>query len=138
MAVPSEIDLVSAAGIPEVFITAHDGLFTHARLQNGETVLIHGGGGGVGTAAVQLARRAGARVVVTAGPTAKLERGRELGADWGIDYTTEDFVARVREITDGQGANVILDVMGAAYLERNLNALAPDGRLVVVGMPGGI
>jgi putative PIG3 family NAD(P)H quinone oxidoreductase len=137
MAVPSEIDLVTAAGIPEVFITAHDGLFTHARLQDGETVLIHGGGGGVGTAAVQLARRAGARVVVTAGSTAKLDRARELGAEWGIDYTTEDFVARMREITDGQGASVILDVMGAAYLERNLNALAPDGRLVVIGMQGG-
>jgi putative PIG3 family NAD(P)H quinone oxidoreductase len=137
MAVPSEIDLVSAAGIPEVFITAHDGLFTHARLRNGETVLIHGGGGGVGTAAVQLARRAGARVVVTAGSSAKLDRARELGAEWGIDYTTEDFVARVRDITGGQGADVILDVMGAAYLERNLNALAPDGRLVVIGMQGG-
>jgi len=137
MAVPVGIDLVSAAGIPEVFITAHDNLFTRAWLQKGETVLIHGGAGGVGTAAVQLARRAGARVIVTAGSAAKLQRSRELGAEWGIDYTTEDFVARVRDITDGRGADVILDVMGAAYLERNVDALAKDGRLLVIGMQGG-
>jgi putative PIG3 family NAD(P)H quinone oxidoreductase len=137
MAAPRQMDLVTAAGIPEVFITAHDALFTHGRLRTGETVLIHGGGGGVGTAAVQLTCRGGARVIVTAGSTAKLERARELGAEWGIDYTTDDFVARVREITDGQGADVILDVMGAAYLERNINALAPDGRLLVIGLQGG-
>src|SRR4029077_12374024 len=106
MARPLGIVLVSAAGIPEVFITAHDNLFTRAWLQKGETLLIHGGAGGVGTAAVQLARGAGARVIVTAGSTAKLQRSRELGAEWGIDYTTEDFVARVRDITDGRGADV--------------------------------
>jgi NADPH:quinone reductase-like Zn-dependent oxidoreductase len=129
--------LIDAGGIPEVFITAHDALFTRGRLAQGETVLIHGGGGGVGTAAIQLARLRGCRVIVTAGSAAKLARCAELGANDGIDYTTEDFVARTRELTDGRGADVVLDIMGASYLERNLDVVASDGRIVVIGMMGG-
>ena len=135
--VPDNIDMVSAGGVPEVFITAHDALFTRAGLQPDETVLIHGGGGGVGTAAIQLARRHGCRVLVTAGSAAKLERCADLGADAGINYRSEDFVARTRELTDGRGADVIIDIMGAAYAERNVDAVAPDGRIVVLGMQGG-
>jgi NADPH:quinone reductase-like Zn-dependent oxidoreductase len=132
------MDLVSAGAIPEAFITAHDNLVTRGRLRGGETVLIHGGGGGVGTAAIQLAHRLGARVLVTAGAPERLQRCRDLGADEGIDHRTEDFVARVDELTGGRGVDVVLDVIGAAYLERNLRALARDGRLVVIGLQGGI
>jgi putative PIG3 family NAD(P)H quinone oxidoreductase len=135
--VPDNIDLIDAGGIPEVFITAHDALFARGRLQHGETVLIHGGGGGVGTAAVQLARQHGCRVLVTAGSDAKLARCIELGADAGINYRTEDFVARTRELTDGRGADVVIDIMGASYLGRNLDTVATDGRIIVLGMQGG-
>ena len=137
MRVPANIDLIVAGGIPEVFITAHDALFTRGRLQDGETVLIHGGGGGVGTAAIQLARQHGCRVLVTAGCAAKLERCLELGADAGINYRSEDFVARTRELTDGRGADVVLDIMGASYLGQNIDVVATDGRIVVIGMQGG-
>jgi putative PIG3 family NAD(P)H quinone oxidoreductase len=135
--VPANIDLIDAGGIPEVFITAHDALFTRGRLQPGETVLIHGGGGGVGTAAIQLGRQHGCRVLVTAGSAAKLARCGELGADAGINYALEDFVMRTRELTDGRGADVVLDIMGASYLGRNLEVVATDGRVVVIGMQGG-
>ncbi|HVC04195.1 MAG TPA: NAD(P)H-quinone oxidoreductase [Candidatus Acidoferrales bacterium] len=135
--VPDTIDLIDAGGIPEVFITAHDALFTRGRLQHGETVLIHGGGGGVGTAAVQLARHHGCRVLVTAGSEGKIARCVELGADAGINYRTDDFVARTRELTDGRGADVVIDIMGASYLGRNLEAVATDGRIIVLGMLGG-
>jgi putative PIG3 family NAD(P)H quinone oxidoreductase len=135
--VPANIDLIDAGGIPEVFITAHDALFTRARLQDGETLLVHGGGGGIGTAAIQLGRDHGCRVLVTAGSAAKLARCAELGADAGINYALEDFVARARELTDGHGADVVLDIMGASYLGRNLEVVATDGRVVVIGMQGG-
>ena len=136
--VPAGLDFEQAAAIPEVFLTAHDNLFTRAGLHSGETVLIHGGASGVGTAAIQLAHRAGARVLVTAGSAEKLRRCAELGADAGINHREEDFVARVRELTEGRGVDVILDIIGAAYLERNLASLAPEGRLVVIGMQGGV
>jgi putative PIG3 family NAD(P)H quinone oxidoreductase len=135
--VPANIDLIDAGGVPEVFITAHDALFTRGRLQPGETVLIHGGGGGVGTAAIQLGRQHGCRVLVTAGSAAKLARCAELGADAGINYALEDFVMRTHELTDGRGADVVLDIMGASYLGRNLEVVATDGRVVVIGMQGG-
>jgi putative PIG3 family NAD(P)H quinone oxidoreductase len=135
--VPDNIDLIAAGGIPEVFITAHDALFTRGHLQDGETVLVHGGGGGVGTAAIQLAHQHGCRVLVTAGSPEKLDRCMALGADVGINYRTEDFVARTRELTDGRGADVVLDIMGASYLGRNIEAVAVDGRIVVIGMQGG-
>jgi putative PIG3 family NAD(P)H quinone oxidoreductase len=135
---PEGVDLVTAAAVPEVWITAHDNLVTHGQLRAGETVLIHGGAGGVGTAAIQVSRLLGARVVVTAGSPERLELCRSLGADHGIDHTREDFVERILAITGGDGADVILDVMGAAYLERNLRALSRDGRLVVIGLQAGI
>ncbi len=135
--IPDNIDTIDAGGIPEVFITAHDALFTRGRLQNGETVLIHGGGGGVGTAAIQLARQRGCRVLVTAGSPEKIGRCIALGADAGIDYRTEDFVARTLELTGGRGADLVLDIMGASYLGRNMEAVATDGRIVVIGMQGG-
>jgi putative PIG3 family NAD(P)H quinone oxidoreductase len=135
--VPDNIDLIDAGGIPEVFITAHDALFTRGRLQDGETVLIHGGGGGVGTAAIQLARQHDCRILVTAGSEEKIARCIALGADAGINYRTEDFVARTRELTDGRGADLVLDIMGASYLGKNMDAVATDGRIVVIGMQGG-
>jgi putative PIG3 family NAD(P)H quinone oxidoreductase len=135
--IPEGMSWTEAAAIPEVFLTAHDNLVTRGRLAAGETVLIHGGGGGVGTAAIQLAHRAGARVLATAGSAEKLRRCRELGADAGINHREEDFVARARELTGGGGVDLVLDVMGASYLARNLEALAPDGRLVIIGLQGG-
>ena len=135
--VPEQLTLLDAGAVPEVFITAHDNLFTRARLQSGEAVLIHGGAGGVGTAAIQLAHARGCRVIVTAGSAAKVHACLELGADAGINYNTEDFVARTLDETGDDGADVVLDVMGAAYLERNIDALAGDGRIVVIGLQGG-
>lgn len=135
--VPEQLTLLDAGAVPEVFITAHDNLFTRARMQPGEAVLIHGGAGGVGTAAIQLAHAHGCRVIVTAGSAAKVQACLDLGADGGIDYTTEDFVVRTLDETGDDGADVVLDVMGAAYLERNIDALAGDGRIVVIGMQGG-
>ena len=137
LAAPAGLDPVHAAAIPEAFITAHDALSTRGRLSAGETVLIHGGGGGVGTAAVQLAARLGATVIVTAGSDRKLAACRQLGATFGINYRTDDFVAEAHRHTADRGADVILDVIGASYLERNLTALALDGRLVAIGLQGG-
>lgn len=135
--VPDQLTLLDAGAVPEVFITAHDNLFTRARLQPGEAVLIHGGAGGVGTAAIQLAHTYGCRVIATAGGPAKVLACLELGADGGINYNTEDFVVRTLDETGDAGADVVLDVMGAAYLERNIDALAGDGRIIVIGMQGG-
>ena len=132
---PDGVDLVTAAGLIEVAATVVSN-FDHVRLAAGETVLIHGGAGGIGTFAIQYAKALGARVVVTAGTPAKLELCRELGADVALDYH-EDWVAGLKTATDGHGADVILDVMGAAYLEKNVAALALDGRLVVIGLQGG-
>ncbi|HXA30133.1 MAG TPA: NAD(P)H-quinone oxidoreductase [Candidatus Angelobacter sp.] len=138
MPIPDNIDTISAGAIPEVFLTAHDNLITRGRLQRGETVLIHGGAGGVGTAAIQVAKRHGARVVITAGSPDRVRRCIALGADAGVNHREEDFVARIAGITDGRGAELILDIIGAAYLERNLRSLAEDGRLVVIGLQGGV
>ena len=135
--VPDDLDWLGAAAVPEAFATAWDNVFTRAELQSGETLLIHGGSSGVGTALVQLARRAGARVCVTASSEAKLAACAELGAACLIDYTQQDFVEEVRRFTDGRGADVILDMVGAAYLERNVAALATEGRLTVIGLQRG-
>ena len=135
--VPSGVGLVEAAALPEVVCTVWSNVFMLAGLRPGETLLVHGGGSGIGTMAVQLGRALGARVVVTAGSSTKLERCRELGADVGVNYREDDFVAAVRTATEGAGADVILDNMGAAYLDRNVRALATSGRLVVVGLQGG-
>ena len=134
---PHGVSLVDAAGLPEAVCTVWSNVFMMAGLHPGETLLVHGGASGIGTIAVQLGRQLGARVLVTAGSPAKIERCIELGAEAGIDYRTEDFVERVTELTDGLGADVILDNMGASYLERNVAALALEGRLAVIGMQGG-
>jgi putative PIG3 family NAD(P)H quinone oxidoreductase len=136
--IPGGVDLQDAAGLPEVACTVWSNLVLTAHLHEGQLVLIHGGASGVGTHAIQVAWALGARVAVTAGSAAKLELCRELGAEITIAYHDEDFVARVHEATDGAGADVILDIMGAAYLDRNLDALANDGQLIVIGMQGGV
>ena len=134
--VPDGVDLVDAAGLPEVACTVWSNLVMTAHLGEGQLLLIHGGSSGIGSHATQVARALGARVAVTAGSADKLEFCRELGAEILINYREEDFVARLRE--DTGGADVILDIMGAAYLDRNLDALATDGQLVVIGMQGGV
>jgi putative PIG3 family NAD(P)H quinone oxidoreductase len=136
--IPDGVDLNDAAGLPEVGCTVWSNLVLTAHLSQGQLILIHGGASGVGSHAIQVARTLGARVAITAGSPAKLELCRELGAEVTIAYHDEDFVARVREATDGAGADVILDIMGAAYLDRNLDALASDGQLIVIGMQGGV
>jgi putative PIG3 family NAD(P)H quinone oxidoreductase len=135
--VPSGVGLVSAAALPEVVSTVWSNVFMLAGLRPGETLLIHGGTSGIGTMAIQLAKAVGARVFVTVGSPEKAEAARALGADLAINYKEEDFVAAVREATDGRGVDVILDNMGAKYLPRNIDALAPNGRLVVIGLQGG-
>jgi putative PIG3 family NAD(P)H quinone oxidoreductase len=135
--VPSGVDLVEAAALPEVVCTVWSNVFMAAGLRTGETLLVHGGSSGIGTMAIQLARHVGARVAVTAGSADKLERCRELGAEIAVNYREEDFVAALRAATDGKGADVVLDNMGAKYLARNLDVLAPNGRLVIIGMQGG-
>ena len=136
--VPKGVDLVTAAGLPEAVCTVWSNVFMGAALQPRETLLVHGGTGGIGTAAIQLAKALGARVVATAGSPEKVARCRDLGADAAINYRTEDFVDRVGEITAGHGADVILDNMGASYLSRNVEALAVNGRLVIIGFQGGV
>jgi putative PIG3 family NAD(P)H quinone oxidoreductase len=135
--VPLGLSLVDAAALPEVTCTVWSNVMMVARLRPGEVFLVHGGGGGIGTMAIQLAARAGARVITTVGSAEKADRARALGADVAIAYRDEDFVERVREETGGRGADVILDNMGAKYLGRNVDALATGGRLVVIGLQGG-
>ena len=135
--VPAGLTVAEAAALPEVACTVYANVFIAAGLKPGETLLVHGGASGIGTMAIQLARALGARVACTAGSDAKLRRCRELGAELAIDYTSADFVAAVRDFTGGSGADVILDIMGGAYLERNVAALAIGGRLVVIGLQGG-
>ncbi|GIX47976.1 MAG: NAD(P)H quinone oxidoreductase [Candidatus Tectimicrobiota bacterium] len=137
MPIPAGWSFVEAAAVPEVFFTANETLFTLGGLQPGETVLIHAGASGVGTAGIQMAHYIGARVLVTAGSAAKITRTLELGADAGINYKEEDFAARVLELTEGVGVDLIQDFIGAAYWERNLRCLKEAGRLVLVGLMGG-
>ncbi|MBY8888076.1 NAD(P)H-quinone oxidoreductase [Streptomyces sp. PTM05] len=135
--VPKGIELVHAAALPEVTATVWSNVFMVAHLRPGETLLVHGGASGIGTMAIQLAKAVGARVAVTAGSAQKLERCRELGADILINYHEQDFVAELKQATDGAKADVILDNMGAKYLGRNVDALAVNGRLAVIGLQGG-
>jgi putative PIG3 family NAD(P)H quinone oxidoreductase len=134
MPVPDGVPLAVAAALPEVACTVWSNVFMVAHLQPGETLLVHGGAGGVGTFAIQLAAALGARVFTTAGSEEKLDLCRKLGAERAISYRDEDFVEVVR---DAGGADVILDNMGARYLNRNVDALAIEGRLMVIGMQGG-
>lgn len=136
--VPAGVDLVTAAALPEVVSTVWSNVFMVAGLRPGETLLVHGGSSGIGTMAIQLAKAVGARVAVTAGGKEKLARCAELGADILIDYREQDFVEELRAATDGAGADVILDIMGAKYLTRNVDALAVNGRLAIIGLQGGV
>lgn len=138
MPLPDGVDLVTAAALPEVVCTVWSNVVMVAGLRPGETLLVHGGASGIGTCAIQLARELGARVAVTAGSAAKLRRCAELGAEVLVDYHQQDFVEAVREATGGSGADVVLDNMGAKYLARNVEVLAPNGRLVVIGLQGGV
>jgi putative PIG3 family NAD(P)H quinone oxidoreductase len=137
MPVPAGVDLVTAAALPEVACTVWANVYMAAELEPDETFLVHGGAGGIGTFAIQLVSQLGSKVFTTAGTPEKLAACAELGADVTISYREQDFVEVVREHTDGKGVDVILDNMGAKYLGRNVEALASDGRLVVIGMQGG-
>ncbi|MGQ0574482.1 MAG: NAD(P)H-quinone oxidoreductase [Pseudonocardia sp.] len=134
--VPSGIDLVTAGGLPEVACTVWSNVAMAGRLRAGETFLVQGGSSGIGTHAIQVAKALGARVAATAGAPDRLARCRELGADIVIDYH-DDVPAELRKATDGHGADVILDNMGGKGLAANLDALAPDGRLMIIGLQGG-
>jgi putative PIG3 family NAD(P)H quinone oxidoreductase len=135
--IPSNLDFIAAAAVPEAFITAHDALLAQGAASPGQRVLIHAVGSGVGTAAVQLAHAMGCVVMGTSRTSEKLERAKSLGLDHGIDASREDFAARVREITDGAGVDLVLDFLGGPALASNLAALGPRGRLVCVGLLGG-
>ncbi|MGW2723585.1 NAD(P)H-quinone oxidoreductase [Streptomyces sp. NPDC001492] len=136
--VPKGVDLKQAAALPEVVCTVWSNVFMIAHLRPGETLLVHGGSSGIGTMAIQLAKAVGAKVAVTAGTEEKLRQCADLGADILINYREQDFVAEVKKATDGAGADVILDNMGAKYLDRNIQTLAVNGRLAIIGMQGGI
>ena len=135
--VPAGVSLINAAALPEVTCTVWSNVFLTANLQPGETLLVHGGSSGIGTMAIQLGRAIGAVVAVTAGSPEKLAACADLGAEVLVNYREEDFVERVMAATDGAGADVVLDNMGAKYLARNVSVLATGGRLVVIGMQGG-
>jgi putative PIG3 family NAD(P)H quinone oxidoreductase len=135
--IPRGLDLVTAAALPEAVCTVWSNVFMTAGLRPGEVLLVHGGGGGIGTMAIQLGRAVSATVAATAGSAEKLARCGALGATILVNYRDEDFVAVVKDATGGRGADVVLDVIGAKYLARNLAVLAPAGRLVVIGLQGG-
>jgi len=130
--VPKGLSLLEAGGLPETFFTVWTNVFQRGGLKAGETILIHGGSSGIGTTAIQLAREFGARILTTVGNEEKAKVCRDLGAERAIDYRTEDFVAVARELTDGQGVDLILDMVGGSYIERNIEALAVEGRLVQI------
>lgn len=135
--VPDGVDLIDAAGLPEVTCTVWSNLVMTAGLSARQTVLIHGGSSGIGTMAIQVARMEGATVVVTASRPEALQACLDLGAHLAVNYTEKDFVAETKAATDGRGADIILDVVGAKYLQRNIDALADGGRLIIIGMQGG-
>jgi putative PIG3 family NAD(P)H quinone oxidoreductase len=135
---PLGLTFEQAAGVPEAFATVWSNVFMVAGLQPEEWLVIHGGGSGIGTAAIQLAHQAGAHVITTVGSERKARACAALGAEVVVNYREENFVDVVREHTKGDGADVILDIMGASYLDRNLDSLATDGRLVIIGLQGGV
>lgn len=135
--VPATLSMEEAGALPETFFTVYYNVFIRSRLRRGETLLVHGGSSGIGTTAIMLAKAFGARVITTAGSAEKCAACRGLGADLAINYKEEDFVARTLDWTQGQGANVILDMVGAEYLARNIAAAAVDGRIAIIGTQGG-
>lgn len=138
MPVPHGVSLQDAAALPEVAATVYSNLHTVAGLRAGEWLLVHGGTSGIGSFALQWARAIGVHTITTAGSDEKALRCQQLGADAAVNYRTEDFVERVREVTQGHGADVILDIIGAKYLSRNVASLASGGRLVIIGLQGGV
>jgi putative PIG3 family NAD(P)H quinone oxidoreductase len=137
MPLPGNVELAAAGGLPEVACTVWSNLVLIAELRAGEVLLVHGGASGIGTMAIQIGKALGATVIATAGTPAKLDRCCELGADLAVNYNDEDFVTAVLQETADYGADVVLDIIGAAYLERNVRVLADGGRLVTIGMQGG-
>lgn len=137
MRVPDGMEFDQAAALPEVYLTVFLNVFQLARFPAGGAALVHGGGSGIGTAAIQLLKAAGGRIVVTAGSEQKCARCLDLGADVAVNYNEGDFVEACKQATDGQGVDVVLDSIGAPYLAQNLSALATGGRLVVIGLMGG-
>lgn len=134
--IPNGLSMVEAGALPETVFTVWHNVFERGALQPGETLLVHGGSSGIGTTAIQLAKAFGARVITTAGSAEKCEACRALGADRAVNYKTEDFVAATKEVTGGAGANVILDMVGGDYIERNYEAAAVEGRIVQIGFQG--
>jgi putative PIG3 family NAD(P)H quinone oxidoreductase len=134
---PDSTDLVTSSALPETACTVYSNVFMKAGLKKGETFLVHGGGSGIGTMAIQLAKSAGATVAVTAGSQEKLDACKALGADITINYRDEDFAASLKQATSGHGADVILDIIGGAYLPGNVEALATEGRMVFIGLQKG-
>ena len=137
MAVPSALSMTEAGATPETLMTVWHNVFERGALKAGETLLIHGGSSGIGTMAIQLAKAFGAIVIVTVGSKEKADACLKLGADRAINYKTEDFVAEVKTITDGKGANVILDMVGGDYIDRNYDAAAVEGRVVQIAFLSG-
>ena len=136
LAVPACLSMVEAAAIPETFFTVWHNVFERGGLKSGETLLVHGGSSGIGTAAIQLAKIFGARIVTTAGSAEKCDACRKLGADIAVNYKSEDFVAATKSATGGKGADVILDMVGGDYIERNYEAAAVEGRIVQIAFQG--
>ncbi len=134
--IPQTLSMAEAGAIPETFFTVWHNVFERGGLKNGETFLVHGGTSGIGTTAIQLAKAFGAKVITTAGSAQKCEAARKLGADLAINYKTEDFVAMTKDWTDGKGANVILDMIGGDYIERNYEAASVEGRIVQIAFQG--
>jgi len=135
--VPAPLDLAQAAALPETFFTVWENVFNRGRLTEGETLLVHGGSSGIGTTAIQVAVKMGARVITTAGSDEKCRACEELGAERAVNYKNEDFVEAVKEFTSGAGVDVVLDMVGGDYIPRNIKAMAPDGRHVNIAFLGG-
>ncbi|WP_206378391.1 NAD(P)H-quinone oxidoreductase [Sneathiella limimaris] len=137
LSIPDGYDMIKAAAVPETYFTVWTNVFDRGRLTGGETFLVHGGASGIGTTAIQLAKSFGARVFATASTDDKCREIEKLGAERGINYKTEDYVEVVQELTDGKGVNLILDMVGGDYIQRNISALAVEGRLVYIAFLGG-
>jgi putative PIG3 family NAD(P)H quinone oxidoreductase len=135
--IPPALSMIEAAAVPETFFTVWTNVFDRGRLQPGDTLLVHGGASGIGTTAIQLARAKGCRVFTTAGSDERCAALEALGAEVAINYKTEDFEARLKELTRGRGVDVILDIVGGPYMPKNIASLARDGRLVMIGFMGG-
>ena len=135
--VPTGLDMVQAASLPETFFTVWSNVFDRARLQPGETLLVQGGSSGIGVTAIQMAKALGARVIVTAGSDDKCEACVKLGADHAINYKTHDFVEEAKRLTDGKGVDVVLDMVAGDYIAREVECLADDGRIVIIAIQGG-